>query len=354
MRSKFCAPERGEGLIERRSLLLINGSQILTDITKKILERAGYSVRCAVGIAGARERLADYLPDGIVMEKDLPDGNGIEYCGELLKAGSIPIMIISNDKENELPALRAGASDFLKKPFDFDIMKARLSVMLGPGGDALPESGVKIRTVSGAAAADTKTASQVRATDTDAMPDEQAQWPDVRDDSEARQYKRQKASIQKRAKYLTVAVACVAFIIIIATILTTNGTINLPDINVPMSKLPVETEGETESLLNLKNSVVFPLVDDITIPVGAANVITMLRNPDGNTCYLSFNIILTETGDVLYSSDPIAPGAHIDEIALAGLLEKGEYAAAVSIKAYAPDDLAFLCDMDVIITITSR
>ena len=46
--------------MQKRSILLINSSQVLMDITKKILERAGYSVRCAVGLAVARELLADF------------------------------------------------------------------------------------------------------------------------------------------------------------------------------------------------------------------------------------------------------------------------------------------------------
>ena len=67
----------------------------------------------------------------------LPDGNGIELI-EAIKAKSprTSVVIISakDDKETEIKALRAGADDYIKKPFDFDILVARLEARLRFGG----------------------------------------------------------------------------------------------------------------------------------------------------------------------------------------------------------------------------
>ena len=114
----------------RKTILLIDSSQVLMNITKRILEREGYSVRCAVGYAGAKELLMDYMPNGIIIGKELPDGNGLDYCREIQNINNVPIMLLSNNKDDELPALQAGAADFLKKPFDYEIMKARVKVMM--------------------------------------------------------------------------------------------------------------------------------------------------------------------------------------------------------------------------------
>ena len=116
--------------MQKKTLLIIDNSQVLMDLTKRILERIDYSVRCAYGIAGAHELLMDYTPDGIMLEKDLPDGCGFEFCRELRKARDIPIMCFSGSKEDEAQAKSAGANDFLKKPFDFEIMKIRLNAMM--------------------------------------------------------------------------------------------------------------------------------------------------------------------------------------------------------------------------------
>ena len=116
--------------MQKKTLLIIHNSQVFIDMTKKILERSGYLVRTATGVAAAREQLIDVSPDGIVLGIDLPDGQALNFCDELRIKTTAPVMFVSNSKEDELPALKAGASDFLKMPFDYEIFKARLSVML--------------------------------------------------------------------------------------------------------------------------------------------------------------------------------------------------------------------------------
>ena len=125
--------------MQKKSILLINGSQVLMDITKKILERSGFVVRCSVGAAGAHEQLMDYNPDLIVLGNDLPDMGGLELCSKLHEKHDIPILYTSDVKEDELPALKLGASDFLKKPFDYEIFKARISVLLNARNKTSPE-----------------------------------------------------------------------------------------------------------------------------------------------------------------------------------------------------------------------
>jgi DNA-binding response OmpR family regulator len=100
------------------------------ELIRRMLERRGYSVRMAVGLAGAREWLDDMTPDGIILENELPDGSGLDYCRKLRKKSGVPILFVSGNREDELPALKAGANDFLKKPCDYDVMIARLGIML--------------------------------------------------------------------------------------------------------------------------------------------------------------------------------------------------------------------------------
>jgi DNA-binding response OmpR family regulator len=46
----------------------------------------------------------------------------------ILLIDAMPIMFVSGNREDELPALKAGANDFLKKPCDYDVMIARLGI----------------------------------------------------------------------------------------------------------------------------------------------------------------------------------------------------------------------------------
>ena len=101
------------------------------DLTKKLLERSGYTVYCFLGLTGAKEFLAEHTPDGILIESSLPDGDGLDYCRELREENDVPILFFSNDRDDELPALQAGAVDFLRKPFDFEVLKARINIIWG-------------------------------------------------------------------------------------------------------------------------------------------------------------------------------------------------------------------------------
>ena len=111
-------------------LLWIAGSQVIMELNRKVLEHSGYSVRCAYGIAGAHEWLAESKPDGIIVEKELPDGNGLVYCCELRKICDAPILFMSSSPSDELIALQSGANDFLKKPYRQEIMVARINVLI--------------------------------------------------------------------------------------------------------------------------------------------------------------------------------------------------------------------------------
>lgn len=75
--------------------------------------------------------------DLILVSWTLSDGDGAELI-RLIKQKSprTPIIIISSktDKENEIKALKLGADDFIKKPFDFDVFLARIEARLRLGG----------------------------------------------------------------------------------------------------------------------------------------------------------------------------------------------------------------------------
>ena len=75
--------------------------------------------------------------DLILVSWTLSDGDGTELI-RLIKQKSprTPIIIISSktDKENEIKALKLGADDFIKKPFDFDVFLARIEARLRLGG----------------------------------------------------------------------------------------------------------------------------------------------------------------------------------------------------------------------------
>ena len=70
----------------------------------------------------------------VLLDLNLPDGKGIDICKRVKhgnKHSDAPIFIVmtgSNDSLAELECLRAGASDYIVKPFDVEVFKARLEI----------------------------------------------------------------------------------------------------------------------------------------------------------------------------------------------------------------------------------
>jgi DNA-binding response OmpR family regulator len=83
-------------------------------------------------LAAAKECLAKTRPDAIVLDIMLPDGNGLEFLKELRSSGvSIPVIMLTawNKNTDIAKGLRAGANDYLGKPFDYEVLLARLAAM---------------------------------------------------------------------------------------------------------------------------------------------------------------------------------------------------------------------------------
>jgi hypothetical protein len=56
-----------------------------------------------------------------------------------------------------------------------------------------------------------------------------------------------------------------------------------------------------------------------------------LLNPEGNPCYFTFELVLSDTDEVLYTSKQVPPGQMIEEITLTRPLEVGQYNATLRI-----------------------
>ncbi len=75
--------------------------------------------------------------DLILADWMLPDGNGLELIQKAKQNNpktAVIILSARDDKESEIEALEAGADDYIKKPFDFDVLIARIKARLRFGG----------------------------------------------------------------------------------------------------------------------------------------------------------------------------------------------------------------------------
>lgn len=71
-------------------------------------------------------------PDLILLDLTLPYKNGFYWCNKIRKISKIPIMFISSatDNMNIVMAMNAGADDFISKPFDLNVLLAKIQALL--------------------------------------------------------------------------------------------------------------------------------------------------------------------------------------------------------------------------------
>lgn len=81
-----------------------------------------------------------------------------------------------------------------------------------------------------------------------------------------------------------------------------------------------------------------PGYPSITLPADTQDVSVALLNPEGNPCYFTFELVLKDTDEVLYTSKLVPPGQAIYEITLSRPLTAGEYDAVIRISTTSLED----------------
>ncbi|GHV09024.1 DNA-binding response regulator [Clostridia bacterium] len=114
-------------------ILLVEDNPHIMTINRDKLTRAGYRVLEADTLQAASAILTTQQPDLIVLDVMLPDGNGVAWCANLRgDSGEPPVLFLSAKDETPdiLDGFEAGGDDYLTKPYDLNILLARIKVLL--------------------------------------------------------------------------------------------------------------------------------------------------------------------------------------------------------------------------------
>lgn len=83
--------------------------------------------------------------------------------------------------------------------------------------------------------------------------------------------------------------------------------------------------------------IALPGYDTIPLAAGSDKAEIALANPDGNTCWFQFQLVLQDTEEVLYTSDLVAPGKAILNQTLSKSFDEGDYPLIVRINTFSED-----------------
>ena len=113
--------------------LVVEDDQRLRSLVVRTLTRAGLACDEASRIGEAEEFLSIHDYDLLVLDRRLPDGDGLSICRRARKNGfanSILMLTARDDSESTVEGLSEGADDYLGKPFDLDVLAARARALL--------------------------------------------------------------------------------------------------------------------------------------------------------------------------------------------------------------------------------
>jgi DNA-binding response OmpR family regulator len=115
-----------------KTLLVVEDERDILQNHRDFLENHGYSVLPAENLAQAREHLSNAAPDAIVLDIMLPDGSGLDLLTELRTVrNKIPVILLTawGKAKDVAKGLRLGANDYLSKPFEYEVLLARVEAM---------------------------------------------------------------------------------------------------------------------------------------------------------------------------------------------------------------------------------
>lgn len=125
-------------------ILIIEDEPTLKKTMLEGLKEFGYQSDEVDTIKDAEYYLDIRNYDLILMDWMLPDGNGIDLIPQIKHKSSKTVIVVlsaRDDNASEVEALRKGADDYIRKPFDFDVLIARIEARLRFGGSNIIEIG---------------------------------------------------------------------------------------------------------------------------------------------------------------------------------------------------------------------
>ncbi len=135
----------GDDASERICVLLVEDDRVLAKFTARYLETQGCQVTLAGDLAEAEYALAEHAFDLVLLDRTLPDGDGLSLCKRIREDSTIPVIVVSGhtDAWDCVAGLEVGADDYVTKPFAPHELMARIKARVRRRrGQVGPNSGL--------------------------------------------------------------------------------------------------------------------------------------------------------------------------------------------------------------------
>lgn len=114
------------------NIMVVEDDKKMNEGIQLALKQSGYTFTPCRTLQESRIALQGQRADLILLDVNLPDGNGIEFVREIRRLYQTPIILLTvNNMELDIVmGLEAGANDYITKPFSLMVLRARVGVQL--------------------------------------------------------------------------------------------------------------------------------------------------------------------------------------------------------------------------------
>lgn len=115
-----------------KKILITEDDIAILELIELYLDKDKYKVIFAMNGEEALEKFHKEHPDLIILDINMPVKNGIDVCKEIREISLVPIIFVTSRDESKdvVEGLMAGADDYVTKPFDCDVLLARIEANL--------------------------------------------------------------------------------------------------------------------------------------------------------------------------------------------------------------------------------
>lgn len=116
------------------TILLIEDDETITFGIKEALKRKGYDVRACASTGEAWQQFMELKEEIrlILLDINLPDGNGFDLCRRIKEQKDVPVIFLTvqDEVESVTKGLDMGADDYITKPFHLSVLESRIAAVL--------------------------------------------------------------------------------------------------------------------------------------------------------------------------------------------------------------------------------
>lgn len=113
-------------------IFIVEDDMTIAGTLAKHLKRWGYETDYVRDFKNVVERFIEFGPQLVILDIMLPLFNGFHWCQEIRKISKVPIIFLSSagDNMNIVMAMNMGGDDFIEKPFDLNVVTAKVQAVL--------------------------------------------------------------------------------------------------------------------------------------------------------------------------------------------------------------------------------